>query len=1425
MPYTRNPFRIAAVTQALQNIPQNQKDTAEAYLMRMINRPDSVYQTMRLTLTSQFPEASLLLEDSAVRSDRQKLSADAWKAMLHEVTTHAVIDRPAGVSHDISMLFRPEVDANSKKYNDYLRAEIEENNFSALAGYYQDHLQQLEDYDAEELENLTDADLVSKFPHLYALYTVALDAGHLLDPQNTDGIGPHLSGETKERLQKLAADLPLFAALMARFESICHPYYADVDTDGLMQEDDIASKVSHLDKESVDAQFFAQMQQRADRAFDLQLSRQLQRNNIDISTVKIYDLEQKEYALNGSAHRSCNQARHQGKALIFRDAQGHVMALRPEKGQFVESHAQSLVDSASYAFFTTEMDQLMELATGSTSNPFWMLTGSSQYRDLKTALMQHAQVVKAMGYPQKTESLETLDTSLQQLSKAASEYLKYKDPTITEDMTFQRYLQENEKARNMNAREKARLEAAFQARDLAPRTRHVVSLSREIGARNQPVVSADHVFYQGLLRKYNTMEKQLDSFLANPDRKNVAQRINEALSDPRFHNNKNRNRPENMDDVDTLLWEMQRMTELIDATESLMGLNLQDRILDQKEAARMRSSKKFGEQDPAALSVEELQNQMAAKLWDAAQERANTYKPSPRPVQPEQAESPKQEEPPKKTNEPKPVESAKWQNLPELMDMLQMQDLLSQQDMPQTDEPEPEQTQQPPQEETVPPVTEEAPSDEHKDDPSGDSDNGQIGDDEAVQSDAPRTLDYKPLEFFYTTEMIQSGIARSNSSAEVEAFLKDHADDSSSLEKHLEHRAKGLMRIEKLEANNTSHRPTSSYTAMRNDQPVEGEPVLGDTIMLPGVYAKRRQSSTNGCWSVSLSSQLAYRGVDLIQEEIRTYRPSEFEGADTLTSYCENNPQSISDYAGLVSRVLPNSALFQYTFYPGDADREVALARMKHMLFQILTKENSPVSICRLGHYVTVVGMDGDHVFLKDPLAPKGDPEFIEKKPISSLLSSYVELNWVSDLTPSLGGSIEPDTSWCTSGIFYGNGRAYSSIREEASDPLKPEERVVKSHFSWEFPGAAPDGSTLKCPATVMQPIHLKYTRLPGSNYNADALKTMQQQLQTLRQQHPGAVDAVLKTAQNLQQGAYKANPDEGMLTLAGKYMAALKQLKEQNDPGLQPLQEVLTDHLSKIRTAVMDMQTAQYKHLIGPPSQYMAHGNEEKCPEGYNQEIYNTHRKAYFDLQEGFAGMVYFHTVNTFALDDDRWLTCLNTQAVKASIATIKDSAGFQNMIKDMYDQTAKFDYYTGSGFKDLKAFLDQKAYGRAYDENQMLIKNIPDPPGLTNITKEEAKQKMSELMEQRNQFFLSNGINPEYYKGMPKEYDSQRTEIEYRFKCFADLRASARSGNTAPLYQRCLQHIQKAAGKQLQGNQPKQLENAVAQQEAQAQAGMINI
>ena len=1414
MPIKLNTYSIPAITKAVQQMPLEQKNSMETYLLTHTDRTIPNSQTLNTLLTTHFPGASLLISDPQVREIRRSLSEIAWQTMLLQVAADAAIDRPAEAKPYLYGLFRPESNPDNQLFNNELRQAIEDHDTQALANLYDAHLQGLEPYTAEDLQDLTDEKLVENFSKLYSLYMAAQDAAQLLAAGTPDDTYSHLSNDSRELLKTLNKDLPLFAALISRFEMICHPCYELVDTAGLMAHSNVAvqagNAVRALPQDSQDAWFFQQAQTQADHHFDLQLVRQLEKSQIDLSTAKIYDLQQNEYHLNAPSGNRCGEALRQGKPLICRDAQGHLMALRPEKGQFVQSHPQSLVDSAAYAFFTTEMNQLVEQATGSTANPFWMLTGSSQYKNLKTALKQHAQLVKTIGYPPNDQSMATLNDSLDQLSKAATDYLTYKDPSITGDMTFQRYMQENKKARGMNAREKARLEAAFRLRDLAPRTHYIVSLSREISIQKEPEIPADRVFYQALLRKYDGMQKQLDRYLSNSKRRAA---VANTLDDPNFYDNKSGDRPEGMDNVNTLLWEMQQMTELINNTENLMGLNPQERILDKKEADRMRIAKKSGEQDPATLSVEALKSQLAAMSQDALLERAKTQAEN---LSPKPEEVPTPAEAPIPAEAPKPTESQEPVEMPPLMEILQLQDVLSPKETPLPQKTTPNMQAQG-----------DAPEQQTQDQP---EEHQEADDDdlEEEQPDVPRTLDYKPVEFYYAHNM---PILLSNSSAEVKAYLNDNPDTPPTVQQHLDHRMKGLRRFEKLEANNPSHRPTSSYTAMRNGKPVEGEPMLGDTIMLPGVHERRAQSTGNGCWSVSLCSQFEYRGINLAQEEIRTHRPSTFEANDDLDRYCKNETQTLSDYSGLVSRMLPNSCLFQFTFSHMD-DREVSIARLKNMIFQILTKENSPVSVCRLGHYVTVVGMDENHVYLKNPSPNNGDPENIEKWSFSKLLSGgQVELNWVSDLTPSLGGSIEPDTSWCTDGIFYGNGRAYSSIREEAYDPIDPKEKVVKSHFSWEFPNAAPDGSTLKCPATVIQPLHLKYTRLPGSNYNADVLKTMQQQLQPLRDLHPAAVDAVLQTAEKLQQGVYKENPDAGMLALAGNYMAALKQLKQQpNDPAIQPLQQMLTDHLSKVRTAVMDMQTAQYKHLIGPPSQYMTRGNEETCPEGYYPKIYDMRRQAYFDLKQGFAGMVYFHTVNSFALDDERWLKCLKPQACEAAIAKIKDSAGFNNMIEEMYDQAKKFDYYTGSDFRDRKAFLEQKMGKRSYDDNDMLITNIPNQPDLENISADEARQKLQELMDEKKQFFLDNGINPAYYDRKPPQYDAQRTEIEYRIKCFADLRASARSGNTAPLYNLCLQHINKVAAKDPQGNQPKQPENAAPenaapQNEAQVQAGMVNL
>ena len=294
--------------------------------------------------------------------------------------------------------------------------------------------------------------------------------------------------------------------------------------------------------------------------FDLQLVRQLEQSGFEHSTAKFYDLQQNEYRPGSSSGKSCADALRQGKHLICRNAQGKVIALRPDADKFVETNLQVVLSNAVRDVLTTRANELMALATGSKADPFWLMTGSSQYRDLKNALTSYTQTRQTISDPPKDEELDALAGSLEYLSGAAEHYLQHKDPSITANMTFERYMQERGNAAGMNEREKIRLQAAFAARDLARDIHSTVSFSRELGYKNTQALSADHVFYQGLLRKHAQLEARLDDYLSDPD---TAERISQVMSDLDFYQNKSSSRPADLDEIGTLLWEMQQVTELI----------------------------------------------------------------------------------------------------------------------------------------------------------------------------------------------------------------------------------------------------------------------------------------------------------------------------------------------------------------------------------------------------------------------------------------------------------------------------------------------------------------------------------------------------------------------------------------------------------------------------------------------------------------------------------------------------------------------------------------------------------------------------------------------------------------------------------------------------------------------------------------------
>ena len=223
MPAAFNPYSISSVAGFVQQMTPEQKQAPETHLREnaVRNAPDA--EALSALLATHYPDSALLISDAQTQTDRRTLSENAWQAMLAQVAANAAIDRPAGVKHHFGNLFRPDGNEEDRMLNEELRQAIAENDLPALAEHYDEYLLNLEPYTAEDFEDLTDEKLVENFPKLYALYLAAQDAAYLLDPANTGDIHAYLSGDSLELLKALSKDMPLFAALMNRFEIICHP--------------------------------------------------------------------------------------------------------------------------------------------------------------------------------------------------------------------------------------------------------------------------------------------------------------------------------------------------------------------------------------------------------------------------------------------------------------------------------------------------------------------------------------------------------------------------------------------------------------------------------------------------------------------------------------------------------------------------------------------------------------------------------------------------------------------------------------------------------------------------------------------------------------------------------------------------------------------------------------------------------------------------------------------------------------------------------------------------------------------------------------------------------------------------------------------------------------------------------------------------
>ncbi len=212
---------------------------------------------------------------------------------------------------------------------------------------------------------------------------------------------------------------------------------------------------------------------------------------------------------------------------------------------------------------------------------------------------------------------------------------------------------------------------------------------------------------------------------------------------------------------------------------------------------------------------------------------------------------------------------------------------------------------------------------------------------------------------------------------------------------YLQHRVNELARIDSLSAHAKPHKAPAV------------QPSKDGSIVLKAGQAET-QTTEHGCWSVSLSTQLQYRGVDLNQTTIRAFRPSaEDFNAKELGHANADDGNTLENYTELVQKVLPDTAVNAFVSSPMEKQEE-AEKYLRACVDRALLKDNAPLSITCGGHYRTIYGIQ------KDPNGDAGkdmllfhDPSYHETKPIS--VKDFVDLCDVNRQSRKEGYETDPN--------------------------------------------------------------------------------------------------------------------------------------------------------------------------------------------------------------------------------------------------------------------------------------------------------------------------------------------------------------------------------------------------------------------------------
>lgn len=470
-------------------------------------------------------------------------------------------------------------------------------------------------------------------------------------------------------------------------------------------------------------------------------------------------------------------------------------------------------------------------------------------------------------------------------------------------------------------------------------------------------------------------------------------------------------------------------------------------------------------------------------------------------------------------------------------------------------------------------------------------------------------------------------IALTNDPAVLQEFLDEKKREDPDYNEYtvqaLENRIEWLKYIETVEKTSEPSKPDPDV-----HQNEEGELCINLDADQPLC-----QKSGNGCWSVSLQTQLNYRGIEINQWHIRAHRPEKekqsIEYDLTPMKLNSDSVNSISNYSTFVNKFLPNAVIHTvgYTSYtrarPTEEEQEEREKLLREVIVKGLKEHNSPVSFVRKNHYCTIVGIEGDTVLYKDPGSGRGrnknDPNMTYTTTISELAeASQLQLSWLQDLKVDLGGKVQDMNGYNAIGVDYSGG-VYADIGEEINDYNR---NFTIHEASRDYMAK---GGSKSFRISSNYPVALGYKRNPaqqsGFAYNMDALGQMSEELKAFSAagnkkaagKAYGLVDRLSEKLDRFVSGAEDIDYEK-MYAIAKDY----QQLA--NEPLLQggPLKE----HLQQVRSA-LDAHLHYDNRRLGYPKRWPDKGDADK------REL----------LENGLAGMIVASNIKEVPLTDPNWL------------------------------------------------------------------------------------------------------------------------------------------------------------------------------------------